>query len=643
MQSGDLRKKYIDYYVARGHVEIPSAPVLPVNDPTTLFTSSGMQPLVPYLLGQKHPAGTRLVDSQKSFRSQDIEEVGDNRHTTFFEMLGNWSLGDPARNASQSVAGGYFKKEQLPWIFDFLISQLGLDPKRLYVSVFSGNDSVPEDTESIAIWKEIFKGVGIDAKVGEPASPDVSQGGRIFTYPASKNWWSRSGEPENMPPGEPGGPDSEVFFDFGVQLGLHEQSPYKKEACHPNCDCGRFMEIANSVFMQYQKMEDGSLKELAQKNVDFGGGLERMTAAANDNPDVFSTDLFAPIVQSLETFAGCVYGKDLRRTQAIRVVADHLKAATFMINEGLFPGNKQQGYVLRRLIRRAVVKMHQLGGSGSKSDLGFAVYRQVGNMYNGVYFQSESPEFLEKGGILRSEIARFEKVLKVGLIQLIKHDTITGTVAFDLLQNYGFPWELTYELALDKGQQIDRDEFQKEFRKHQERSRTAAAGMFKGGLADHSEATTKLHTAHHLLLSSLQKRIDPTIKQRGSNITAERLRIDVSFPRKFTPEELKKVEALVNETIAQNLTVTRVEMPRESAEKIGAQMEFGAKYPDRVSIYFVGLAPGVAPEQAKTGDYFSSEFCGGPHVGFTGTLGHFTILKEDASSSGVRRIYAKLT
>ncbi|MCL4200087.1 alanine--tRNA ligase [Patescibacteria group bacterium] len=620
MQSADIRKKFIGFYVAQGHAEIPSAPIMPLNDPSTLFTSSGMQPLVPYLLGQKHPVGNRLVNSQKSFRAQDIEEVGDNRHTTFFEMLGNWSLGD------------YFKKEQLPWIFTFLTKELLLDPTRLYVSVFEGNGAVPKDTVSIEIWKELFKGVGIDAKVGE----------RIFTYPAKKNWWSRSGEPDNMPPGEPGGPDSEVFFDFGVSLGLHEKSIYKNETCHPNCDCGRFMEIANSVFMQYQKQEDGTLRELSQKNVDFGGGLERMTAAVADDPDVFTTDLFAPIIDELEAFSGKKYGISLAETQAMRVVADHLKAATFMINEGLFPGNKQQGYVLRRLIRRSVVKIHQLGGTGSKSELGARVYQAVGKIYDGVYFQSQSEEFRALGQVLAEEINRFEKVLKKGMSELSKHETITGTVAFDLLQSFGFPWELTYELALEKGQQVDRDEFQKEFRKHQELSRSAAAGMFKGGLADHSEATTKLHTAHHLLLASLQQLIDPAIKQRGSNITAERLRIDVSFGRKFTPEELKSVEDLVNKKIKENLKVTRVEMPKEAAEKIGAQMEFGTKYPDRVSVYIVGLNEKVEPTSASRNDYFSAEFCGGPHVTFTGTLGHFTIVKEDASSAGVRRLYAKL-
>lgn len=620
MRSADIRKKFIEFYVTQGHAEIPSAPIMPTNDPSTLFTSSGMQPLVPYLLGQKHPVGNRLVNSQKSFRAQDIEEVGDNRHTTFFEMLGNWSLGD------------YFKKEQLPWIFTFLTGELGLDPKRLYVSVFEGNGAVPKDTESIHIWTTLFRKAGIEAKLGE----------RIFTYPAKKNWWSRSGEPEKMPPGEPGGPDSEVFFDFGMELGLHEKSIYKDEVCHPNCDCGRFMEIANSVFMQYQKQEDGTLKELSQKNVDFGGGLERMAAATADDPDVFNTDLFAPIIKNLETFSGKKYGSSLQETQAMRVIADHLKAATFMINEGLFPGNKQQGYILRRLIRRAVVKIHQLGGVGSKSELGAKVYQAVGEIYDGVYFSSQSQEFLGLSQVLTEEIVRFEKVLKKGMAELSKHETISGTIAFDLLQSFGFPWELTYELALEKGQQVDRDEFQNEFRKHQALSRSAAAGMFKGGLADHSEATTKLHTAHHLLLASLQQLIDPTIKQRGSNITAERLRIDVSFGRKFTSEELQKVEDMVNKKIKENLKVTRVEMPKEVAEKIGAQMEFGTKYPDRVSVYMVGLNESIDPTSATSADYFSAEFCGGPHVSFTGTLGHFTIVKEDASSAGVRRLYAKL-
>jgi alanyl-tRNA synthetase len=621
MKSNEVRSKFIAFYEKNGHKEIPSAPLVPENDPTTLFTSSGMQPLIPYLLGASHPLGKRLVDSQKSFRAQDIDEVGDNRHTTFFEMLGNWSLGD------------YFKKEQLPWIFTFLTKELGLDPNRLYVSVFEGTTDVPKDEESIAIWKELFASVGIDAKLGE----------RIFTYPAKKNWWSRSGEPEKMPPGEPGGPDSEVFFDFGIERGLHEKSAFKNEACHPNCDCGRFMEIANSVFMQYQKQADGSLKELAQKNVDFGGGLERMVAATNDDPDVFRTDLFSRVISEIESFTKKNYSESEKVTQSMRVIADHLKAAVFMLNGGLRPSNKQQGYVLRRLIRRSVVKMHQLGMTGSKEELAKQVYKAIGATYEGVYFDISNPEFALSEEALLEEIRRFEKALHNGMSVLAKHQMITGVVAFDLLQSFGFPWELTYELALDKGQQVDRNEFQQEFRKHQELSRTAAAGMFKGGLADHSEATTKLHTAHHLLLASLQKIVDPTIKQRGSNITAERLRMDFNFVRKLTPEELKAVEDLVNEQIGKNLAMQRVEMPREDAEKIGAQMEFGHKYPDRVSVYILGLTKGVEPQHATNKDYFSAEFCGGPHVDFTGTLGHFTIQKEESAGAGIRRIYGLLT
>lgn len=595
MQSTNIRKKFVEFYTSRGHAEIPSAPIVPLNDPSTLFTSSGMQPLIPYLLGQKHPEGARLVDSQKSFRSQDIDEVGDNRHTTFFEMLGNWSLGD------------YFKKEQLPWIWEFLTKELGLDKKRLFVSVFEGNTSVPKDDESAAIWKSL----------GVPEE-------RIFYYGVTKNWWSRSGEPDKMPAGEPGGPDSEVFFDFGIP-----HNPEFGEHCHPNCDCGRFLEIANSVFMQYQKMPDGSLKELPQKNVDFGGGLERMAAAVNGDPDVFRTDLFAPIIQTLETASGKTYGKEPQETRAMRIIADHLKAATFMINEGLVPSNKQQGYVLRRLIRRSVVKMHELGVNG-KAGLGASTYASVGEIYKGVYFSSE---FHENASVLTEEITRFEKVLRKGMSELAKHETITGTVAFDLLQSFGFPWELTYEIAVEKGQTPNRDEFQEEFKKHQDLSRTAAAGMFKGGLADKSEATIKLHTAHHLLLSALQKIVDPTIKQRGSNITAERLRIDVSYLRKFTPEEMKKVENLVNEKIVENIEVIRDEMNKEDAERIGAQMEFGTKYPDRVSVYFIGSKK----------DFFSAEFCGGPHVRFTGALGRFTITKEEGVAAGVRRLYATLS
>lgn len=625
MTTNDIRTKFIAFYTARGHKEIPSAPLVPENDPTTLFTSSGMQPLIPYLLGANHPLGTRLVDSQKSFRAQDIEEVGDNRHTTFFEMLGNWSLGD------------YFKKEQLPWIFEFLTKELSLDPKRLYVSVFAGNDQVPKDEESIGIWKEIFKGVGIDAKVGDHAS---SAGSRIFTYDARKNWWSRSGEPEKMPVGEPGGPDSEVFFDFGEQLGLHEKSEWKNEACHPNCDCGRFMEIANSVFMQYKKAPSakdlkgqgrtGKLIELQQKNVDFGGGLERLAAAVNDDPDVFTIDVFKPLIDVLVKVSSQKYGSTPEITRTMRVISDHMRAAVMLMADGVTPSNKGQGYVLRRLIRRGLLYGRNLGLTKDLSYIQKLVTPIV-LLYEDAYPEVRAHAKNIEDGLVEESL-RFSKTLDKGLLELEKIPILDGKIAFTVYETYGFPWELTEEIARGRGQRVDRTQFEEEFDKHKDLSRTAAAGMFKGGLADQSEQTTKLHTAHHLFLAALQLLIDPTIKQRGSNITAERLRIDFNFARKLTDGELRKIEVLVNDKIKENLTVHRVEMPRKEAETIGAQMEFGHKYPDRVSVYFVG------PQD----QYFSAEFCGGPHVSFTGSLGNFTIIKEESAGAGIRRVYARL-
>jgi alanyl-tRNA synthetase len=570
MRSADLRKKYIEFFKARGHAEIPSAPLVPENDPTTLFTSSGMQPLIPYLLGQKHPLGKRLVNSQRSFRAADIDEVGDNRHTTFFEMLGNWSLGD------------YFKKEQLPWIWEFLIKELGLPKEKLFVSVLD------TDKESAAIWKHL--GVVED---------------HIYSYGVEKNWWSRSGEPKNMPAGEPGGPDSEVFFDF--QKPMHE-------GCHPNCDCGRFMEIANSVFMQYQKMPDGSLKELPQKNVDFGGGLERLLAAVNNTPDIFKTDLFLPMIHTVETISGKKYADSARSMQ---IISDHIKGAVMMIDAGVMPSNKTQGYILRRLIRRALMHGRKLNFSAIET-----LVPAVEKIYQSTYLQAAE--------ILKQESLRFSKTLEKGLSEIEKIPVLDGKIAFTLYETYGFPWEMTVEIANEKGQIVDRRQFEEEFTKHQDLSRTAAKGMFKGGLADNSEQTTRLHTAHHLLLAALQKVIDPTIRQRGSNITGERLRMDFNFARKVTPEELEKVEKLVNEKIKEDVKVERSEMPREEAQKVGAQMEFGHKYPDRVSVYFVG------PKD----NYFSAEFCGGPHVSNTGEIGKFTILKEESAGSGIRRIYA---
>lgn len=614
MTANEIREKYLKFFSSppRSHVVIPSAPLVPENDPTTLFNSAGMQPLIPYLLGQPHPLGKRLTNSQKSFRSQDIDEVGDNRHMTFFEMLGNWSLGD------------YFKSEQLPWIFEFVTKELGLDPKRLYVSVFAGNETVPKDEESIAIWKKL--GLSDD---------------HIIAYDAKKNWWSRSGTPEQMTAGEPGGPDSEMFYDFGEELQLHENSPYKQEKCHPNCDCGRFLEIGNSVFMQYKKLAGGDLEELPQRNVDFGGGLERLNAAVNHTPDAFLTDSFLDLIRIIEVISDKKYGSSQEVTKSMRVIADHMRGSVMMIGDGVIPSNKQQGYMLRKLIRRSILHMRKLGIAGAENR-DISLITSVINSYKEAYPELETKkEHIQK--IFEEEATRFGKSVDKGLKEIEKMETVDGNQAFILYETYGFPWELTEEIAVSRGQQVDRQQFEAAFKKHQQLSRTASAGMFKGGLADTSVETTRLHTAHHLLLAALQQLVDPAIKQRGSNITVERLRMDFNFGRKVTPEELKKIEDLVNQKIIENVAVTRVEMPRDKAETTGAQMEFGHKYPDKVSVYFVGLKDGKLPETAKIGDYISAEFCGGPHVSFTGELGHFTIDKEESASAGIRRIYGHLS
>ncbi len=600
MKSADVRKKYIEFFKIRGHVEIPSAPLVPENDSTTLFTSSGMQPLIPYLLGQPHPEGKRLVNSQKSFRSQDIDEVGDNRHTTFFEMLGNWSLGD------------YFKKEQLPWIWEFLTKELKLPQKKLFVSIFEGNEAVPRDEESYNIWLSL--GVSKD---------------HIFEYNVTKNWWSRSGTPDKMPVGEIGGPDSEVFFEFSQV----KHDPKFGKQCHPNCDCGRFSEIGNSVFIQYKKTNHG-LEELPQKNVDFGGGLERIVAAKENKQDIFETDLFSEIIKTVEEYSDKNYSEN-KNKPAIRVVADHLKAAAFLIVDGVVPSNKTQGYVLRRLLRRAAIKMHQLKG-GLTPIPGFqAICKSVLKTYEDIGYFNFTRDSERINQIIDEEMSKFGASLDRGLREYQKYgeDQDPELFAFNLFQSYGFPFEIVQELFQQKGKSLDREKFDGIVEGHRELSRTASKGMFAGGLSDHSEETTKLHTAHHLLLASLQKIVDPNIKQRGSNITAERLRMDFNFARKLSDEELKKVEELVNQKVKEDLPVRRIEMDRTQAENIGAQMEFGYKYPDRVTVYFVGSKE----------KFFSAEFCGGPHVERTGVLGHFKIIKEESAGSGIRRIYAVMT
>ncbi len=568
----------MQFFEERGHKIIPPAPLVLENDPTTLFTSSGMQPLVPYLMGQEHPEGKRLVDSQPSIRTQDIEEVGNTRHTTFFEMLGNWSLGD------------YFKKEQLPWIWEFLTEELKLPKEKLWVSVFEGNKDVPKDIESFEIWK----------KLGVPED-------KIYFYGVEKNWWSRSGTPDQMPAGEIGGPDSEVFYEFDSV----KHDPRFGKKCHPNCDCGRFLEIGNSVFIQYKKLGDGSLEELPQKNVDFGGGLERLTAATIDCPDVFQIDLFKEIIQKIEKASGKSYEGN---EPSMRIVADHMRAANKLIGEGVVSSNKLQGYILRRLIRRCAIKMRKLKGTLDPGDLNLGFTNKISE-------------------VIEDEVVRFTKTLEKGLKEVGKIERIDGKKAFDLYQTYGFPLEITEELFAEKGQKISRKEFGAEFEKHQEGSRSASAGVFKGGLADHSRAVTRLHTAHHLLLAALQKTIDTSIKQRGSNITSERLRMDFNFDRKLTNEEIKKVENSVNEKVDQGLSVTRKIMPKDEANKIGAQMEFGTKYPDKVSVYLIG---------AKE-PYFSAEFCGGPHVANTKDVGRVKITKQEKLGAGIVRIYANIS
>lgn len=626
MTLSEIRQKYLEFYKARGHAIIPSASLVPENDPTTLFTGSGMQPMVPYLLGENHPEGTRIADSQKAFRSVDIEEVGDNRHTTFFEMLGNWSLGD------------YFKKEQLPWVFEFLTDTVGLDPRNLYVTAFIGDEKndLPRDAESAEIWKDLFGKKGITAEVAligsEAAGYErgMKQNERIFYYDARKNWWSRAGVPENMPAGEPGGPDSEMFYDFGTP-----HDPKFGKECHPNCDCGRFLEIGNSVFMQYVKKPDGSFGPLPKQNVDFGGGLERIAMAVSHVPDIIAV-CHQPIVAALEQMSGKKYESASPDAAAFRIVADHVKAASFLIGDGVLPSNTERGYFVRRLLRRAIRYADKLGVQNAP--LSTLVEPALGQ------YQEEYPETYAARDMIRQEIdkeeTKFRKTLRDGLREFEKTSeggTISGSDVFLLFSTYGFPYELTFELAKERNIAVDEAAFREEMKKHQELSRTASAGVFKGGLADHSEKTTRLHTAHHLLLKALQTVLGPQVKQRGSNITSERLRMDFSYDGKMTDEQKKEAERIVNEKIAEDLPVIRSELAREDAERLGAEHEFGQKYPDRVSVYSIGPKD-ATPADPKFSEAFSIEFCGGPHVAHTGEIGTFRIAKEEASSAGIRRI-----
>lgn len=618
MTLAELRQRYLDFFKERGHAVIPSASLIPENDPTTLFTGSGMQSIVPYLLGAKHPLGTRIADSQKCFRSQDIDEVGDNRHTTFFEMLGNWSLGD------------YFKREQIAWMFDFLTNQLALDPNRLYISVFRGHEKygIPRDDDSVKIWQAAFASRGIAAQAVDLPEEKGMQGGRIFYYDENKNWWSRSGVPDNMPDGEPGGPDSEMFWDFGVDLKLHENSMWSDQPCHINCDCGRFVEVGNNVFMEYVK-KGGGFEKLAKQNVDFGGGLERCLAACNDDPDVYKTDVLRTIVTGLEKLSGKQYADSPEAMRAFRIIADHLRAATFIIGDprGVTPSNIGQGYVVRRLIRRAIREARRLGIT---APFLLQTATAVIDLYSGHYTElKDNREHILN--VMTLEEEKFTKTLEKGLKEferMMADHLINGEEAFILFSSYGFPLELTQELVGERGGNLDVAAFTEEFKKHQELSRTASAGMFKGGLADASVETTRLHTATHLLQAALRQVLGSHVAQKGSNITVERLRFDFVHPQKMTADEIQRVEELVNQAIKHDLEVTRQEMSPQQAKEQGAIGLFEQKYGEKVSMYTVGN--------------FSKEICGGPHVTHTGELGVFKIIKEEAVSSGVRRIKATL-
>ena len=625
MHATQIRQAYIDFFVQRGHARIARANLVPREDPTTLFTGSGMQPLLPYLLGAPHPTGDRLVDSQICFRAEDIDEVGDTRHTTLFEMLGNWSL------------GSYFKQEQLPWLFEFLTGVVGLDPSRLFASVFSGSPrwDIPRDEQSEQLWKELFAGAGLDPAVAEAgsAAQAAARGigdARIVAYDESQCWWSRSGPPDTMPPGEPGGPDSEVFYLF-PQV---PHDPSFGEHCHPHCDCGRYVEIGNSVFMQYRRTEHG-FEMLPQRNVDFGGGLERIAMASADVADAFAIDLLAPLLDEIRSMRSAHVPVDSEADRrAERIIADHTRAVVFLALDGVEPSNNTQGYVMRRFARRAIRQGLHLG-------IGDALLPTLCTTVVSTY-RDAFPEIAEHAEDIRTVLEReetlFRKTLARGVRELprLAGRQLTGEAVVKLFDTYGFPPELSVEEARAQGVPVDptwADTFKQLMAEQRARSRTAATGMFKGGLADRSVATTQLHTATHLLYKALRLVLGDHVVQRGSNITSERLRFDFSHPKKMTPEEIAKVEQIVNDAIARDWPMRVSEMTPDEAFAQGALGAFGDRYGATVTVYTAG---------DPTGDWFSKEICGGPHVAHTGELGHFRIVKEESSGAGVRRIRAVL-
>ena len=642
MNAQEIRQKYLEFCQRNGHAIIERAPLILHNDPTTLFTGSGMQPLLPYLLGQDHPQGTKLADSQTCLRAQDIEDVGDNRHTTFFEMLGNWSMGE------------YFKRQQIEWFFEFLTEIVGLDPHKIYVSCFIGDEknNIPRDDEAAQIWQEVFAKKGIEAKIVELDSAENGdklgmQGGRIFFYNDKENWWSRGGGIDSTPIGDPCGPDSEVFYDFGEQY--HDASFGQ---AHPASDSGRFMEIGNQVFMQYRRLDDGSFEPLKRKNVDFGGGLERIAAAAIDSPDVFKISLLRPIIDKLESLSGKDYDT---HTGSMRVIADHLRAATFLAVDGCVPSNKEQGYVMRRLLRRAIRYSFDLGIEQNFLE---EVVPVIADLY-----EADFPEVKENReqiiAVLVKEENAFRQTLRKGLKEFEKYADdkkrmaippdgmfhcvglagISGDQIFKLYDTHGFPVELSLEEVYKRGINLDKNwrrQFDTKMDEQRQRSKTARKGQFHGGLEGTEPIHLKYHTATHLLGAALRKVLNaPDLQQHGSNITAERLRFDFNH-NKLTPEEKQAVEDQVNAWIDADLPVSYQVYPTDEALKMGAIGAFGERYGNEVKVYSIGEGE----------NRVSFEVCGGPHVEHTGTLAEggkrFKINKEESSSAGIRRIKAVL-
>ena len=629
MTAQEIRKAYLEFFEKRGHKVIPRALLVPQGESGVLFTGSGMQPLIPYLLGEVHPKGNRLVDSQTCLRAQDIEEVGDNRHTTFFEMLGNWSLGD------------YFKKEQLPWFFEFLTDKVGLDPEKLYVTVFAGDKQfdLPKDEVSAKYWQDLFIKKGLKADIADIGSEHdgykrgIKANERVFYYDASKNWWAPEGKPSEMSEGQPGGPDSEVFYLF--ENVEHDEKWGKN--CHPNCDCGRFMEIGNSVFMEYIRTKTG-FDKLPSQNVDFGGGLERIAAAKINSPDVFRISILLPIIESLEKLSGKKYEQ---HTNAMRVIADHLRGAVWLAVDDVAPSNKEQGYVARRLMRRAIRFAFELGIEQN-------FVQEIVPAIVGLY-EKDFPEIANSKQKVIDTLVREEKVfrqtLRKGVRELekmSKNGKISGENVFSLYDTFGFPVELSIEEATMQGFEVSknwRKEFDAKMKEQRERSQTATKGTFKGGLGGQTLQHKKYHTATHLMYQALRDVLGDHVVQRGSNITEERLRFDFSHPEKVTREQLDEVEKIVNEQIKKDLKVTWHEYPTKVArEDMGALGQFGDRYGDTVKVYKM-IADGAKKP-------FSFEICGGPHVDHTLQLiedgKKFKIIKEESSSAGIRRIKAVL-